>query len=76
MDWDDPDGGDSEISHYRIMFKAGFWGEEKQLKIVNNPSFVDYGLEPGKTYYYKIIPVNRIGEATSSEEFKAETQPV
>ncbi len=76
MEWDDPDGGDSEISHYRIMFRAGFWGDEKQLKVVNTPSLVQTGLDPGRSYYYKIIPVNKVGEAEDSEEFKAETQRV
>ena len=76
MDWDDPDGGESEISHYRIIFRAGFWGEDTQLKVVATPSFVHSGLEPGKAYYYKIFSVNKVGEAEDSEEFKAETRRV
>ena len=76
MGWDDPDNGESEISSYRIVFQEGFWGQEKPLKVVNASSFDHYGLDSGKTYYYKIFPVNEIGEADDSGEFKAETQPV
>ena len=32
-------------------------------------------LTPGKTYYYKIIPFNEMGEAQDNEEFKAATNP-
>ena len=76
MDWDDPDGGETEITYYRIMFRDGFWGEGKALRVVDSPSFVHTGLEPGKAYYYKVIPVNNIGEGEDSEEFKAETRRI
>ncbi len=75
MSWVDPDEGNSEITGYKILYYQGSWGSEQSLKTTPTPSFSHTGLEPGKTYYYKIIPVNKLGEAEASERFVAKTQP-
>ena len=79
LKWKDPDAGESEIAGYRIRYKQGFWGDEKLLTTfhtkVKDQTLTHKDLTPGKTYYYKIIPFNEMGEAQDNEEFKAATNP-
>ena len=79
LKWQDPDAGESEIAGYRIRYKQGFWGEEKLLTTfhtkVKDQTLTHKDLTPGKTYHYKIIPFNEMGETQNNKEFKAETNP-
>ena len=75
MSWKDPDGGNSEITRYEIWYRQGFWGEEKILKTTQKLEFTHTELEPGKSYYYKIIPINIMGESDDNKTFEAKTQP-
>ena len=81
LKWEDPDNGESEIHSYRVIIVAGrvisvtgFWGEERVLGTVKNPNFVHTGLEPGRNHRYKIVPINDVSEADSTETFEVRTQ--
>ena len=77
MSWKDPDDGNSEIKYYKVLYNPGFWGEGKSLKTTQKPEFTHTGLEPGKTYRYKIIPENMMGGADDQRyfPFEGKTQP-
>ena len=72
--WEDPDHGASSIDGYRIRQAGGLIRREKDLATVEETKFVHDGLKTGKTYTYRIIPFNSIGEATSIRKFQARTQ--
>ncbi len=78
MIWKDRDNGKSEISGYNVWYDGGFWEGAKFLTRTQKPEFTHTRLEPGKTYSYKIIPVNMIGEADDQRyfPFEGKTQPV
>ena len=72
--WEDPDLGNTEVESYRVRHGGGFLRGEKDLMTVNETEFIHTELEPGKTYTYRIIPVNKRGEAASNRTFEARTQ--
>ena len=74
LKWEDPDGGESEIRSYRIIDVTGFWAEGRVRGMVKNPEFTHYRLESGKTYRYKIVPINDVAEGGSPETFEVRTQ--
>ncbi len=75
--WKDPDEGNSEIDHYRILYSEGNWGGDKSLgTLAYEPTFTHSKLEPGTKYTYKIIPVNKIGQGDVVKSFDARTQSV
>ena len=74
LKWEDPDGGESEIHAYRIISVTGFWEEDRVLGTVKKPEFTHQHLEPGKTYRYKIVPINDVAEGDSPETFEVRTQ--
>ena len=73
MSWVDPDEGNSEITGYKILYRQGILGSVQLLKTTPTTAFTHTGLEPGKAYYYQIIPVNNMGEA-EAQEFTGRTQ--
>ena len=72
--WEDPDLGNTEIESYRIRYGGGFLRGESDLMTVTETEFTHTDLERGKTYTYRIIPVNKVGEAASNRTFEARTQ--
>ena len=75
--WKDPDEGNSEIDHYRILYSEGNWGGDKSLgTLAYEPTFTHSELKPGTKYTYKIIPVNKIGQGDVVKSFDARTQSV
>ncbi len=74
IQWEDPDLGSTSIEGYRIRYGGGFLRGEKDLKTVEEAEFTHTGLKRGKTYTYRVIPTNKIGEATVSRTFQARTQ--
>ena len=72
--WQDSDGGESDIHSYRIISVEGFWGEHHSLGTVEVPEFTHIGRAAGKTYSYKIVPINAVAEGDSPETFEARTQ--
>ena len=74
LQWEDPDGGESEITRYRIKEVRGFWEDDLHLTNVTEGRFIHNHLEPGKTYRYRIIASNIIGDAEATETFEVRTQ--
>ena len=74
LHWEDPDGGESEITRYRIKEVRGFWEDDQYLTNVTEGKFTHTPLEPGKTYRYRIIPNNIMGDAEATETFEVRTQ--
>ena len=74
LEWEDPDLGASSIEGYRVRQSGGIFRRERYLSTVEETQFDHTGLDTGKTYTYRIIPFNSIGEATSSSQFQARTQ--
>ena len=74
LKWEDPDGGESEIHSYGIIDVTGFFAEDRVLGTVKEPEFTDHRLESGKTYRYKIVPINDVAEGDSPETFEVRTQ--
>ena len=72
--WEDPDGGESEIRSYRIISVTAFWEDNKVLATVKEPEFTHQYLEPGRSYRYKIVPINSVAEGDSPETFEVGTQ--
>ena len=72
--WEDPDGGESEIHSYRVIGVTGFWGSDRVLGTVTGPEFTHNRLEPGRTYRYRIVPINDVAEGDSPETFEVRTQ--
>ena len=72
--WEDPDLGNTSIEGYRILQGGGFLRGENDLMKVEETEFTHTGLKPGKTYTYRIIPTNKIGEAAANRTFDARTQ--
>ena len=72
--WEDPDLGNTEIDSYRILQAGGFLRSDKDLATVNETEFTHDGLNQGKAYDYRIIPVNKLGEAADNRMFEARTQ--
>ena len=72
--WEDPDLGNTEIESYRVMQGGGFMRSDKSLATVNETEFTHTGLRRKKTYDYRIIPMNKLGEAASNRMFEARTQ--
>ena len=74
LKWEDPDGGESEIHSFRIIDVTGFFAEARVLGTVKEPEFTHHRLESGKTYRYKIVPINDVAEGDSPETFEVRTQ--
>jgi hypothetical protein len=74
LKWEDPDGGESEIGSYRIIDVTGFFAEDRVLGTVKEPEFTHHRLESGKTYRYKIVPINDVAEGDSPETLEVRTQ--
>ena len=72
--WEDPDGGESEIHSYRIIIVERSGREYHFLHTVAIPEFTHGAREAGKTYRYKIVPINAVAEGDSPETFEARTQ--
>ena len=72
--WEDPDGGGTEICCYRVIGIHGFLEEDRVLCTVKETEFTHEGLEPGKEYRYRIVPINNVAEGDSSESFEVRTQ--
>ena len=74
LKWEDPDSGESEIRSYRIIDVTGFLAEGRILSMVKSPEFTHHRLDSGKTYRYKIVPINDVAEGDSPETFEVRTQ--
>ncbi len=72
--WEDPDLGASSIEGYQVRQAGGLFRRGRYLSTVEETQFVHTELKTGKTYTYRIIPFNSIGEATSNRKFQARTQ--
>ncbi len=72
--WNDPDLGASSIEGYRVRQAGGLFRRKRDLSTVEETQFAHTELKTGKTYTYRIIPFNSIGEATSNRKFQARTQ--
>ena len=72
--WEDPDLGSTEIEGYRICQGGGFLRGERDLATVVETEFTHIGLDRGKTYAYRVIPINKLGEASGNRSFEARTQ--
>ena len=73
MDWEDPDGGASEITGYRVRYVEGSGGMFTALQFTRKPLFKHVGLKLGTTYRYQIISVNKMGEGKVERSFDVKT---
>ena len=70
---------DEDFDHYNVYASTSPNVEPSLADLVGSPKaarFVDWGLEPGSTVYYRVTAVDRQGnESAASVPFTAMTKP-
>jgi hypothetical protein len=71
--WQDPDDGESEITHYQLWVRKRLWSAKWELGTTTDTKFQHDSLEPDTTYYYVVAAINEIGTGKASDEISCKT---